>query len=445
MISCKIYLGDDSMRMVDLIELKKDNKEFDEKQLHFIVDGYVRGIIPDYQISALLMAICFNGLSAKETAYLTKEMEYSGDIIDLSSIEGIKVDKHSTGGVGDKTSLVLGPIVASLGAKVAKMSGRGLGHTGGTLDKLESIPGLSVYKTKEEFIKQVNDVGLAIIGQTESLVPADKKLYALRDVTATVSCIPLIASSIMSKKLASGADTILLDVKYGKGAVMQTKEEAIQLANLMIEIGKHCQKDTRATISNMNQPLGNAIGNCLEVIEAIETLQGKGPHDLEELCLQAGSTMLVQAHIYNNENEAYQALKDVLVNGQALEKLKEMVEAQGGDVSYIENPDKFEKARVMIELPSLKTGYVKSLEAKTLGIVAMKLGGGRMTKDEDIDHHVGLLLHKKIGDYIVAGESLLQIHASDEVSDELINDLYQAYEIVDEFVEKPVLIEEILK
>ena len=366
-------------------------------------------------------------------------------IINLSSIEGIKVDKHSTGGVGDKTSLVLGPIVASLGAKVAKMSGRGLGHTGGTLDKLESIPGLSVYKTKEEFIKQVNDVGLAIIGQTESLVPADKKLYALRDVTATVSCIPLIASSIMSKKLASGADTILLDVKYGKGAFMQTKEEAIQLANLMIEIGKHCQKDTRATISNMNQPLGNAIGNCLEVIEAIETLQGKGPHDLEELCLQAGSTMLVQAHIYNNENEAYQALKDVLVNGQALEKLKEMVEAQGGDVSYIENPDKFEKARVMIELPSLKTGYVKSLEAKTLGIVAMKLGGGRMTKDEDIDHHVGLLLHKKIGDYIVAGESLLQIHASDEVSDELINDLYQAYEIVDEFVEKPVLIEEILK
>ncbi len=438
-------IGDDLMRMVDLIELKKNNKELDEKQIHFIIDGYVHERIPDYQISALLMAICFNGLTSKETALLTKEMEESGDIIDLSPISGIKVDKHSTGGVGDKTSLVLGPIVAACGAKVAKMSGRGLGHTGGTLDKLESIPGLSINKTKTEFIQQVNDVGLAIIGQSASLVPADKKLYALRDVTATVSCIPLIASSIMSKKLASGADTILLDVKYGKGAFMQTKEDAIKLAQTMIDIGKQCHKDTRATISNMNQPLGKAIGNTLEVIEAIETLQGHGPDDLEQLCLQAGSTMLVQAHLYEHEKEAYDALKEVIKNGKGLIKFKEMVKAQGGDVSYIENPDKFERARVIIELPSLKTGYVKSLEARTLGIVTMKLGGGRMTKDEDIDHRVGLILHKKIGDYVIEGESLLQVHASKSVSQELIDELYQSYEIVEELIEKPVLIEEILK
>lgn len=433
------------MRMVDLIELKKNNIEFNKEQIQYIIDGYVHDDIPDYQISALLMAICFNGLTAKETALLTQAMEYSGEVIDLSMIEGVKVDKHSTGGVGDKTSLVLGPIVAACGGKVAKMSGRGLGHTGGTLDKLESIPNFNIYKDKDEFIQQVNEIGLAIIGQTASLVPADKKLYALRDVTATVSCIPLIASSIMSKKLASGADTILLDVKYGKGAFMQTKEDAKTLAKTMIEIGKHCGKDTRATISNMNQPLGKAIGNSLEVIEAINTLNGNGPEDLEELCLKAGSTMLVQAKLYENEKAAYDALKEVMYNGQGLEKLKQMVKAQGGDVSYIENINKFEKASVMIDLTSRQTGYIKSLEAKALGIVAMKLGGGRMTKDEDIDHSVGLILNKKIGDYVERGETLLQIHANDEVSDELIEELYQAYQIVDEKVAKPVLIEEILK
>ena len=433
------------MRMVDLIELKKNNGELNKEQIQFIINGYVKDEIPDYQISALLMAICFNGLTAKETALLTQAMEYSGDVIDLSMIDGVKVDKHSTGGVGDKTSLVLGPIVAACGGKVAKMSGRGLGHTGGTLDKLESIPGFNIYKEKDEFIQQVNEIGLAIIGQTASLVPADKKLYALRDVTATVSCIPLIASSIMSKKLASGADTILLDVKYGKGAFMQTKEDAKKLARAMIEIGKHCGKDTRATISNMNQPLGKAIGNSLEVIEAIQTLNGKGPKDLEELCLQAGSTMLVQAKLYEDENKAYQDLKEVMYNGQGLEKLKQMVKAQGGDVSYIENIDNFEKTSVMIELTSRQTGYIKALEAKALGIVAMKLGGGRMTKDEDIDHSVGLILNKKIGDYVKTGEPLLQIHANQKVSDELIDELYHAYQIVDEKVVQPVLIEEILK
>lgn len=433
------------MRMVDLIEYKKNNGEFNQQQIQFIIDGYVDGSIPDYQMSALLMAICFQGLTAKETAMLTQAMEYSGDIIDLSKIEGVKVDKHSTGGVGDKTSLVLGPIVAACGGKVAKMSGRGLGHTGGTLDKLESIPGFNIYVSEEDFIKQVNDIGLAIIGQSATLVPADKKIYALRDVTGTVSCIPLIASSIMSKKLASGADTILLDVKYGNGAFMQTLEDAKKLAQTMIDIGKHCHKDTRATISSMSQPLGNAIGNSLEVIEVIETLKGKGPQDLEELCLKAGSTMLVQAKLYQDEKEAYKALQEVISNGKALEKLKEMVQRQGGDVSYIENPELFEKPSVIMKITSKKTGYVQSLEAKNLGIVSMKLGGGRMTKDEDVDHAVGLVLNKKIGDHVEIGETLLTVYARNELSQELLNEIYQSYTIVDEFVEKPILIEEIMK
>lgn len=433
------------MRMVDLIEYKRSGKEFNQEQIQYIIDGYVNETIPDYQVSALLMAICFQGLTAKETALLTQAMEYSGDIIDLSKINGVKVDKHSTGGVGDKTSLVLGPIVAACGGKVAKMSGRGLGHTGGTLDKLESIPGFNIYETNEQFIKQVNEIGLAIIGQSASLVPADKKLYALRDVTGTVSCIPLIASSIMSKKLASGADTILLDVKYGNGAFMEILEDAKVLAKTMIEIGKHCNKDTRATISSMSQPLGNAIGNSLEVIEAIETLKGNGPKDLVDLCLNAGSVMLVQAKLYDDEKTAYQALEEVINSGKGLEKLKEMVKAQGGDVSYIENTELFEKPGVIIELSSKQNGYVKALEAKNLGIVSMKLGGGRMTKDQDVDHAVGLVLNKKIGDYVKEGEKLLTIYARDEVSQELLDELYQAYTIVDEFVDKPILIEEIMK
>lgn len=297
------------MRMVDLIELKKNNHELTKEQIHFIIKGYNDDNIPDYQMSAFLMAICFNGLSKHETAILTDEMLHSGEIIDLSEIAGVKVDKHSTGGVGDKTSLVLGPMVAACGVKVAKMSGRGLGHTGGTLDKLESIPGLQIQISKDDFIKQVNEIGIAIIGQSATLVPADQKMYALRDVTATVDCIPLIASSIMSKKLASGSDTILLDVKYGEGAFMQTKEEAKRLAQTMIEIGQHLGKDTRAAISNMNQPLGKAIGNSLEVIEAIDTLNGSGPEDLLNLCLEAGSHMLVQAKKMPKEESALKMLK----------------------------------------------------------------------------------------------------------------------------------------
>lgn len=323
------------MRMVDLIELKKNNHELTKEQIHFIIKGYNDGNIPDYQMSAFLMAICFNGLSKHETAILTDEMLHSGEIIDLSEIAGVKVDKHSTGGVGDKTSLVLGPMVAACGVKVAKMSGRGLGHTGGTLDKLESIPGLQIQISKDDFIKQVNEIGIAIIGQSATLVPADQKMYALRDVTATVDCIPLIASSIMSKKLASGSDTILLDVKYGEGAFMQTKEEAKRLAQTMIEIGQHLGKDTRAAISNMNQPLGKAIGNSLEVIEAIDTLNGSGPEDLLNLCLEAGSHMLVQAKKCKNEESALKMLKRVIDTGQALDKFKEMVKYQHGMMSIL--------------------------------------------------------------------------------------------------------------
>ena len=432
------------MRMVDLIELKKNNHELTKEQIHFIIKGYNDGNIPDYQMSAFLMAICFNGLSKHETAILTDEMLNSGEIIDLSEIAGVKVDKHSTGGVGDKTSLVLGPMVAACGVKVAKMSGRGLGHTGGTLDKLESIPGLQIQISKDDFIKQVNEIGIAIIGQSATLVPADQKMYALRDVTATVDCIPLIASSIMSKKLASGSDTILLDVKYGEGAFMQTKEEAKRLAQTMIEIGQHLGKDTRAAISNMNQPLGKAIGNSLEVIEAIDTLNGSGPEDLLNLCLEAGSHMLVQAKKCKNEESALKMLKRVIDTGQALDKFKEMVKYQHGNDEYIGNPELFTKAKLIIEVKAKQAGYIQTLEAKTLGIVSMKLGGGRQTKDDVIDHSVGIILNKKVGDQCKVGEVLAYIHANNEVSDELINELYGAYKIVDFFVEKPILIDEIL-
>ena len=432
------------MRIYDIIRKKRDKEELSKEEIEFFVDRYSKGEIPDYQASALLMAIYLNKMNKQETAYLTEAMMNSGEVIDLSKINGIKVDKHSTGGVGDKTSLVLGPMVAACGVKVAKMSGRGLGHTGGTLDKLESIPGLQIQISKDDFIKQVNEIGIAIIGQSATLVPADQKMYALRDVTATVDCIPLIASSIMSKKLASGSDTILLDVKYGEGAFMQTKEEAKRLAQTMIEIGQHLGKDTRAAISNMNQPLGKAIGNSLEVIEAIDTLNGSGPEDLLNLCLEAGSHMLVQAKKCKNEESALKMLKRVIDTGQALDKFKEMVKYQHGNDEYIGNPELFTKAKLIIEVKAKQAGYIQTLEAKTLGIVSMKLGGGRQTKDDVIDHSVGIILNKKVGDQCKVGEVLAYIHANNEVSDELINELYGAYKIVDFFVEKPILIDEIL-
>lgn len=432
------------MRMVDLIELKKNSQALTQEQIHFIIEGYCKGDIPDYQMSAFLMAICFNGLTKQETAILTDEMIHSGEIVDLKDIKGIKADKHSTGGVGDKTSLVLGPMVAACGVKVAKMSGRGLGHTGGTLDKLESIPKFNIQICKEDFIKQVNEIGIAIIGQSKKLVPADQKMYALRDVTGTVDCIPLIASSIMSKKIASGSDVILLDVKYGKGAFMKTKEDAIVLARTMIEIGQHLNKDTRVVISDMNQPLGNAIGNNLEVIEAINTLKGKGPEDLLNLCLRAGSNILVQAKRCKNETEAVKLLKQVIEDGRALKKLREMVSYQHGDVSYIDNPALFETAKIIKTIKAKSKGYIKSIDAKTLGIISMKLGGGRLTKNDVIDHRVGIVLNKKIGDRCDKGDILAYLHANDEPNQEIIEEFYQAYQIVDFFVKKPTLIDEIL-
>ena len=430
--------------MVDLIEKKKDGFKHTPEEIHFIVAGYTKGDIPDYQMSAWLMAVCFQGLDKEETAILTKEMMHSGDVIDLSRIQGIKVDKHSTGGVGDKTSLVLGPIVAACGVPVAKMSGRGLGHTGGTLDKLESIPGLHIMIDEEDFVKQVNDCGLAIIGQSGHLDPADKKMYALRDVTATVSCIPLIASSIMSKKLAAGSDAILLDVKYGDGAFMNTIEEAKELARTMIEIGDSLGKDTRATISNMSQPLGYAIGNSLEVKEAIDTLNGHGPEDLLELCLQAGSHMLIQAQKTDSLITARKMLEDAIESKKALRTLCAMVKAQGGDDAFIRHPEMFPKAKEVIPVYSQKTGYVKDLKAKPLGIVSMKLGGGRETTDDEIDYSVGLILHKKIGDFVKKGDVLVEVHTNTGLSKELQKDILDAYEFSNEFVNKPILIDEVL-
>lgn len=432
------------MRMVDLIEKKKDGKVHTAQEIHFIVDGYTNDKIPDYQMSAWLMAVCFQGLDKEETAILTKEMMHSGDVIDLSRIQGIKVDKHSTGGVGDKTSLVLGPIVAACGVPVAKMSGRGLGHTGGTLDKLESIPGLHIMIDEEDFVKQVNDCGLAIIGQSGHLDPADKKMYALRDVTATVSCIPLIASSIMSKKLAAGSDAILLDVKYGDGAFMNTIEEAKELARTMIEIGDSLGKDTRATISNMSQPLGYTIGNSLEVKEAVDTLNGNGPEDLLELCLQAGSHMLIQAQKADSLITARKMLEDAIESKKALRTLCAMVKAQGGDDAFIRHPEMFPKAKEVIPVYSQITGYVKDLKAKPLGIVSMKLGGGRETTDDEIDYSVGLILHKKIGDFVKKGDVLVEVHTNTGLSKELQKDILDAYEFSNEFVNKPILIDEVL-
>lgn len=432
------------MRMVDLIQKTRDGIELTDEEIHFIIDGYVHEKIPDYQMSAWMMAICFQGLTKRETATLTKEMMHSGDVIDLSAIEGIKVDKHSTGGVGDKTSLVLGPIVAACGVPVAKMSGRGLGHTGGTLDKLESIPGLNIMMSEEDFVKQVNDCHLAIIGQSAHLDPADKKMYALRDVTATVSCIPLIASSIMSKKLAAGSDAILLDVKYGDGAFMKTIEDAKTLARTMIEIGDSLGKDTRATISNMSQPLGHAIGNSLEVREAIDTLNGHGPKDLLELCLQAGTHMLIQAQKTDSQITARKMLEDVIASKEALRTLCAMVKAQGGDDAYIRHPEMFPKPKEVIAVRSLKEGYVQDLEAMTLGLVSMKLGGGRQTTDDEIDYSVGLILHKKIGDYVKKDDILVSVYTNTGLSKELKDDIYSAYHFTDEFVAKPVLIDEVL-
>lgn len=428
------------MRMVDLIEKKRDGHALTKEEIHFIIEGYTRGDIPDYQMSALAMAIFFRGMNEEETAELTMAMVHSGDTIDLSKIEGIKVDKHSTGGVGDTTTLVLGPLVASVGVPVAKMSGRGLGHTGGTIDKLESVPGFHVEITNDEFIDLVNKNKIAVVGQSGNLTPADKKLYALRDVTATVNSIPLIASSIMSKKIAAGADAIVLDVKTGAGAFMKDLNDAKALAKAMVDIGNRVGRKTMAIISDMSQPLGYAIGNALEVKEAIDTLKGEGPEDLQELCLVLGSHMVYLAEKASSLEEARHMLEKAMKDGSALQTFKTFLAAQGGDASVVDDPSKLPQAKYIIELEAKEDGYVSEIVADAVGTAAMWLGAGRATKESTIDLAVGLVLRKKVGDAVKKGESLVTIYSNREQIDDVKQKLYENIRISATPVQAPTLI-----
>lgn len=418
------------MQVYDIIDRKRRGLELSAEEIDFLIQGYTRGEIPDYQMAAWAMAVCIQGMTDRETAGLTLAMVRSGQTVDLSGIAGVKVDKHSTGGVGDKTSLVLVPLVASCGAPVAKMSGRGLGHTGGTLDKLASIPGLRTEMAIEEFVRQVNSVGCAIVGQTTELVPADRKLYALRDVTATVASIPLIAASVMSKKIAGGADAIVLDVKAGAGAFLPTVDEAFRLAQAMVAIGTRLGRETVALVTDMDQPLGYAVGNALEVAEAISTLRGFGPPDLEELCLALGAHMLCLAGVAPDPGEAVRRLRQSLRAGRALAKFKEMVQAQGGDVSYVNQPIKLPRAPVIREVPSPAAGRVQRVDALAVGRTAMALGAGRQRKEDPIDPAVGVVLRKKVGDPVEAGEPLAEVHAaSAAAAEEAVARIQAAYVI----------------
>lgn len=432
------------MRMVDLIEKKRDGFELSTEEIQYIVTGYTAGDIEDYQMSAFLMAIYFKNMTERERADLTLAMAASGDQINLSAIDGIKVDKHSTGGVGDTTTLVLGPLVAACGVPVAKMSGRGLGHTGGTIDKLEAIEGFHVELSTEDFIKQVNDIKVAVIGQSGNLTPADKKLYALRDVTATVNSIPLIASSIMSKKIAAGADAIVLDVKTGEGAFMKTAEDAEELAHAMVGIGNSTGRKTMAIISDMSQPLGYAIGNALEVKEAIETLQGKGPEDLTELCLVLGSQMVAVGGGADNLDEARAMLEEVIDNGKALEVFRQFIEAQGGNPAVVDDVSLLPQARFITEVPSGKEGYISFMEADEIGTAAMVLGAGRATKESEIDLAVGIVLHKKVGDFVKKGEAIATVYSNTEDIAKCTEMLYNSIEFKDEPVEKIQLISKLI-
>ncbi|MBR4724600.1 MAG: pyrimidine-nucleoside phosphorylase [Lachnospiraceae bacterium] len=402
------------MRMYDLIDKKRYGGKLTCEEIDFIVKGFTDGDIPDYQMAAFLMAVCLNGMDKEETVRLTLAMAHSGDMLDLSPIKGVKVDKHSTGGVGDKTTLVIGAMVAALGIPVAKMSGRGLGHTGGTIDKLESIPGFNTSISTDKFFEDVNRLKFAVAGQTANLAPADKKIYALRDVTATVSSLPLIASSIMSKKLASGADVIVLDVKTGSGAFMKTLKDSVALAAAMVQIGNGAGRKTYGVITDMNQPLGRAVGNTLEVIEAINALKGNAPEDLMEDALVLGQYMVYGAGAADSPEEARKMLEKTIEDGSALKKFAEMVEAQGGDPSYIYDTDKFEKAKFVEPALSPADGYVRTIKTDDVGIASLILGGGRETKEDVIDHAVGLIIEKKIGDEVKKGEPLAYIHANDK-------------------------------
>lgn len=429
------------MRMVDLIEKKRENQELTKEEINFIIEGYTNKNIPDYQVSALLMAIYFNGMTNEEATNLTMAMLNSGDTIDLSKIEGIKVDKHSTGGVGDKTTLVLGPLVASAGVKVAKLSGRGLGHTGGTLDKLESIPGLSIDIEIEDFIKQVNTLGIAVAGQTANLCPADKLLYALRDVTATVPSIPLIASSIMSKKLASGSDVIVLDVKIGDGAFMKTIEEARELSKVMVGIGTSVGKKVVAFITDMGQPLGLAVGNKLEVIEAIETLQGNGPEDLTELCNEIGAYMVYLGDKTETLEDAKALIQEQITSNKASERQHALFEAQGGKLPDLEG---FIDVKEVIEVVSATQGYIEDIDALAIGVAAMKLGAGRETKEQDIDPDVGIIMNKKVGDFVEEDETLAYVYNNKENVDSILEEISNAFVLSNDKVDKKPIIFEII-
>ncbi|KAF0489485.1 pyrimidine-nucleoside phosphorylase [Pediococcus acidilactici] len=400
------------MRMVDVIDHKRNGSALTKEEISAFVEGYTNGEIPDYQASALLMAIYFNGMTDEEQANLTMQMLNSGDRLDLSDIPGIKVDKHSTGGVGDKTSIPLAPMVAALGIPVPMISGRGLGHTGGTLDKLEAIPGFEVERSEAEFKKQVRDIKVAIVGATGNVAPADKKIYALRDVTDTVDSIPLIAGSIMSKKIASGTDALVLDVKTGTGAFMKEEADAVKLANALVKIGKSVGMNCMALISDMNQPLGNMVGNALEIQESIAILKGEGPKDITELVMTLGSQMVVLAKKAATLAEARAKLEEVVANGSALEVFRQMIVAQGGDPRVIEDPTLMPQAKYHFELSAPQAGYVTKMTADEIGIAAMLLGGGRQAKTDVIDYAVGIELHKKVGDAVAEGESLLTIHSN---------------------------------
>ncbi len=434
------------MRMYDLIMKKRGGGALSAEEIDYMISEYTQNRIPDYQMSAMMMAVYFRGMNEEETAALTMAMARSGDMLDLSAVDGIKVDKHSTGGVGDKTSIALAPMAAACGVKIAKMSGRGLGHTGGTIDKLESFKGFTTGITAEHFISQVNNIGISIMGQTLDIAPADKKLYALRDVTATVDNMSLIASSIMSKKLASGADAIVLDVKTGSGAFMKKEEDAFALAREMTALGKSVGKNMTAIVSDMDQPLGLAVGNALEVKEAIETLQGRGPADFTKLCITLGTYMVMAGGKAGSMEEAESMLREVIENGKALNKLAEFVEAQGGDKRAVYDTSLLPQATIVEEIISEKEGYVNHISCDEIGICSLILGGGRETKESEIDLSVGLVLHKKVGDHVKAGESLAAIHANDRAKLEAARERFlAAYTISDTAPAPSELIKGILR
>lgn len=433
------------MRMYDVIMKKRNGGELSKEEIRYFISNYTNGAIPDYQVSALMMAIYFQKMTERETFELTMAMAESGEMLDLSDIQGFKVDKHSTGGVGDKTSLALTPMVAACGLPVAKMSGRGLGHTGGTIDKLECFPGFTTSLTTKQFQENVNRIGIAIMGQTADLAPADKKLYALRDVTATVDNLSLIASSIMSKKLASGADAIVLDVKTGSGAFMKRREDAFALAKTMVKIGKSAGRDVRAVVTDMDQPLGRNVGNALEVKEAIETLKGKGPADFTELTYVLGRQMLLAGKKATTEAQAMEMLKKAVSSGKALEKLADLVEAQGGKREDVYHEENLPKASIVMEIPSPQAGYVSEIECDEIGSCCLMLGGGRETKESSIDLSVGLEILKKVGDHVHVGEPLAILHANDEGKARAAMDRFvRAYDFTDEKPERHQLIKGII-